>query len=1081
MQSKKQFVVYKSSAGSGKTTTLAIEYLKLCLPKPENFKHILALTFTKDSANEMKERIVQYLTKILKYQQTNEIDFILIPLLQAQGKWNESDSEETKKQSVKLLQKQAKDLLQLILHSYSDFAISTIDSFTHRIIRSFAHDLGISISFDVELKDDNILKSAVNELISRIGDEYPQLTSVLLEFSLHKIGNDKSRKIDEDLHQLAKNLLDDVKEEFLIELRKLTIDELLELKNQIFEETDQFRKFVNEEALLAKQLILKNGLNCKKFYYGTGNICNWFFELANPNFDNKSLSPKDRVLKSIDEDKWCSSSILPADRAKIESIQEELKSHFYRLRDFVEANSNDYLILSEMASQIYPLAVLIEIEKLVFQFKSESNILHISDFNKLIAKAIAGEPAPFIYERIGNWYKHFLIDEFQDTSSLQWNNLLPLIENGLSMGEFSLLVGDGKQSIYRWRGGDVSQFSELPNLLHVTDDLGKQREKILIENYASKELLQNFRSDEEIVHFNNAFFGFIEQSNWLASQHKQVYAQAKQTVAQEKRGFGIVDIQLIEPSDKDQMNAKIMEAIQIALNEGFQYRDMTILVRKNGPAAEYADLLMANKIPVISPVGLRVSSSAKVQFILSLFRYVLFPDEKIYQFEILRFLLDQQMLPKLSLSDYQTVSSELQQSSLGFSAAFASLLKDAKYEIDLKMLSHFDVYELAEYFIRLFGLTQPDPYLHFFLDNIHEFKLSPYTQLADFLLWWEENKLGLFIDMPKGLNAVTIQTIFKAKGLQYAVVIFPIPDNSLITKNKKNTSWLNPGIERLEKLKFSPFSINKLQNTRLSSVYEQEQANSKLDDINLLYVAMTRAEHRLFILADQIRNKDGKSIPSPYDGALKPSFLFRDFLANHKECQLNDAHFRFGKMVSLPAEKPLDESGFYYLKSLQSERWRNYLELANTEELADQFEKKNLQNWGIQVHEILASILTVDDKEKAMNTAFYKGLINQQEVDMLSIYFDQLFLHPSLEPFYTSGALSANEAEIVDAFGLIHRPDRLVFFDDKTVIIDYKTGKENEKHKSQIFDYAQLMALLNYPKPESYLVYLNETIKVIAI
>ncbi|MBN2235965.1 MAG: UvrD-helicase domain-containing protein, partial [Bacteroidales bacterium] len=229
----KNFVVYKSSAGSGKTTTLAIEYLKLSLYKPEHFKHILALTFTKDAANEMKQRILDYLILIIDYQEGDQLDFIFNPIIKSKREWIGMENSQGRSEVIWQIQRNANTLLQYILHAYSDFAISTIDSFTHRIIKSFAHDLGIAISFDVELDAENLVKTAVNELISKVGETNPQLTNVLLDFAMHKIGNDQTRKIDTDLRLLAKNLLDDVKEEHLIGLRALSMEDLLKLKDQI--------------------------------------------------------------------------------------------------------------------------------------------------------------------------------------------------------------------------------------------------------------------------------------------------------------------------------------------------------------------------------------------------------------------------------------------------------------------------------------------------------------------------------------------------------------------------------------------------------------------------------------------------------------------------------------------------------------------------------------------------------------------------------------------------------------------------------------------------------------------------------
>lgn len=1078
----KNFAVYKSSAGSGKTTTLAIEYLKLSLDKPADFKHILALTFTKDAANEMKQRIVEYLIKIIHYQGGNQLDFILDPIIQTfNKKYIQAEQIPERLESIEEIQKQARILLTLILHGYSDFAISTIDSFTHRIIKSFAHDLGIAISFEVELDSENLLKTAVNELISRAGADNQKLTEVLLDFSLHKIGSDKSRKIDTDLRALANNLLDDVKEEYLIDLRKLSIDELLKMKDQVFKEVKYFDSFVNKEAQLAKKIIQKQGLDCKSFYYGIGNICNWFFKLAKPNFATDEIRPKERVLKSINEDIWCAGKTDETDKDKIESIKEELKIHFHNLNDFIDKNIDSYLIYRQISQNIYPLVVLNEIEKLIFQLKTESNVLHISDFNKLIAKAITGEPAPFIYERIGNWYKHFLLDEFQDTSALQWNNLLPLIENSLSENQYNLVVGDGKQSIYRWRGSDVNQFVSLPDLLKKPDALTEQREHLLQENYEERFLQTNFRSDEEIVKFNNDLFRFIKSSEWLPEKTQKVYNEVEQTVDTNKQGAGMVDILLMDEKDDELLNSNMINVIQTAKNEGYAYKDMAVLVRKNADATSFADLLLTHQIPVISSVALRVSSSAKVKFILSFFQSVLNPDEVLYKIELLRFLLQEQALGDRSLENFHLLVADLMADKRGFSPAFYALLDLNGFPIDFNKIGQTDVYELAEYIIRVFKLQKPDAYVQFFLDCLIEFKRTPYNLLNDFFSWWNDKESKFFIELPKGLDAVTIQTVFKAKGLQYPVVIYPVTDSSFQTQSAKNKSWLNPGIENINQLKSFPFLISSLKDTSLSSAYEEEQSNQKLDDVNIFYVALTRAKHRLFILANQFEEKKSKKANENRYNSFKPSVLFNEYLAEKDEYIIDEGYYRFGKNRHFPVSNQIEDSHFYYLKKFYGASWRNYLKLSDSAQYQELDEDKSQKMWGIYVHEILADIQNIEDVARAQDRALYAGFLKSDQQKTISQYINQIIQHPILGEFYLKGLKVANEADLLDSFGLFHRPDRLVFLEDKTVIIDYKTGKPNEKHAAQIQEYADLLMQIGFPKVVSYLVYLHKEVEIIQV
>ncbi|MBN2236601.1 MAG: UvrD-helicase domain-containing protein, partial [Bacteroidales bacterium] len=440
----------------------------------------------------------------------------------------------------------------------------------------------------------------------------------------------------------------------------------------------------------------------------------------------------------------------------------------------------------------------------------------------------------------------FLLDEFQDTSALQWNNLLPLIENSLSENHLSLLVGDSKQSIYRWRGSDVNQLSQLPELVHHNDDLSKGRELLLKANYFEQQLLANYRSDGAIVNFNNSLFHFIHQSAWLPLTYKKVYAEVEQSVADEKKDFGLVDLILLESLEEELLNKSVLDFLSTAIKEGYNYEDITILVRKNSQATAFADLLIENQIPVISSVALRISSSSKVQFLLSLFRMIEQPKEKLFKIEIIRYLLQSNKINQFSIEELISILLHFKVDEKGFNTDFFHWLSSQAYFIDFNQINKGDVYELAEYFLRLFDLREPDPYVQFFLDTLHEFKRTPFNQLKDFLDWWLEHETKLFIELPGGLNAVTIQTVFKAKGLQYPVVIFPVPDKSLKTDQGKNRSWINPNIAELEQLKSFPFALHSLKDTLLTSAYQQEVEAQMLDDINLFYVALTRAKNRMF-------------------------------------------------------------------------------------------------------------------------------------------------------------------------------------------------------------------------------------------
>lgn len=441
------FSVYKSSAGSGKTYTLVREYLKIILLSPKDFRRVLAITFTNKAANEMKHRILSSLTDIADFENKPErvaVKFML-PELIKETNLNKND-----------IALNAKKCLQLILHNYSDFGVSTIDSFVHKIIKTFAHDMHLPLNFEVEMDTDEMITKVVDILISNVGTD-KALTDVLVNFTRLKTEGDKSWHIERDLAGISKELLTDEGQVHIDRLKELSLSDFAEIRKKLESSVHVFESKISDLGKKAFDLILGKSLDATAFYQGTRGIFNYFKNLAIRKFDK--LEPNNYVKKTMEEDKWTSGKASASDFAAIDSIKAELIAKFREIEVLLEKEYPDYLVRNEVLKNLYPLALLNEIEKVLEEYKEDNEIVHISEFNKRIAEIVLKEPVPFIYERMGERYKHFMLDEFQDTSVLQWLNILPLLENSLAEDNFNMLVGDGKQAIYRWRGGEVEQFS----------------------------------------------------------------------------------------------------------------------------------------------------------------------------------------------------------------------------------------------------------------------------------------------------------------------------------------------------------------------------------------------------------------------------------------------------------------------------------------------------------------------------------------------------------------------------------------------------------------------------------------------
>ena len=485
------FVVYKSSAGSGKTFTLVKEYLRLALADPKklntNYKRILAVTFTNKAAAEMKQRILDALNQIAN---KNELPFVGELLC--------------KELNIKTgeLKQRANTVLSQILHHYSDFSIGTIDSFTHKIVKTFAHDLKLPVNFNLEMDVEGFYDKVISTLFNQIGeDEY--VSKLLKEFVLTKAEENASWDPERAIKEFARLLQKENSDNYLQQLKNFTTQELEEVRKELFAYISYYNAHLKSEGQKAIDLILKNGLTDNDFNYKSSGPQNFFKKCADQSVELEDTI-KARLTEAIEKNKWASKD---GNKSKVEEISIQLTNKANNLIDFIKENHEYYSLCKLLSSQIYPLLLLKKIEEISNDKKQEERLVFISEFNKNIFDLINNEPTPFIYERLGEKYQHYLLDEFQDTSTLQWHNILPLIDNSLSSGWFNLIVGDGKQSIYRWRNANVKQFVDLPEIENTTNNfLIDERSDNLKRNFKENLLNTNFRSLKTVIDFNNDLF-----------------------------------------------------------------------------------------------------------------------------------------------------------------------------------------------------------------------------------------------------------------------------------------------------------------------------------------------------------------------------------------------------------------------------------------------------------------------------------------------------------------------------------------------------------------------------------------------
>ncbi len=1041
------FLVYKSSAGSGKTYTLVKEFLKiaLCDPNPTRYRNILAITFTNKAANEMKERILEN----LKLLSLNENDAQYNPQLI-------DDYSSSFKLDKETLKEKSWIVFQSILHNYSDLKVSTIDKFTHKIIRAFAKDLSLQPDFEIEMDVDTLLKSAINALVDEAGTK-KTISSILLKLLDKQIDNEKSWNIEHGIFEFAKTIIREENAPFLDQLKGFSVKDLHDAAHTLAKK----RQHVEEEIIKeAKHIIdLLNKHQIEKSFFSRGTFYNFFNDIREGKLE-KLIEIGVTITNAIDPsiDKWLTTKAPEYAKQSLDHIKQKIRGCYgnilklrpdYFTYQLLEENSFNIILANELYSKLNDL-------------KETSGILLISDFNQLISEEIKDQPAPFIYEKIGERYKNIMVDEFQDTSILQWHNLLPLVDNSLSTGEQTLIVGDAKQAIYRFRGGKVEQFDSLPAIIdHNQDDLLLERETSLVNNFKEQLLEFNFRSHSQVVEFNNWFFEAI--TNFLPSQYKSIYNSVKQIPIEEK-STGIVHIKFIEETDKEELNnaylASTLQQIKDVNQNGFSHKDICILVRDNKKSSLLADYLLEHQIEVITSESLVIHTNKEVNFLINFLSYIHQPNNNQAKIAITTYLAEQKTLNKLFLSN-------VKKEKFGNSIDLKGILNSFNKALNDIITLDVSIYDLAEHIIRTFQLNNgaPNPFLICLLDKIQEATFKQ-NDIGSFLEWWNEHGHKISISTPEGTNAVTIMTIHKSKGLQFPVVICPFVNWEL--KSRKSTlEWVNINTDLGLDLPVGLIPLKKaIKHTPFSSLLEREEESNLLDNINLLYVALTRPEKQLHIISDT--NTTDKK------GNLKKG-LISSYL--YDICQ---THPNFIDNTILVGEnKPIEQLNkdqqvinLLSINNILSTNWKDKVHLSELykKNWTEGTYRESIEK-GNTIHLILSKIETTTDTNKIIDRLSSEGAINYHNTEELKKEVSEIFNIPSVSEWFDGNGIVKNEHEIITNKGKSLRPDKIILYNNKTYVIDFKTGEKENKHKKQITIYGTILREMGYENVHQYLLY----------
>ena len=1046
------FTVYNASAGSGKTFTLVKEYLKTLFSSDtiSKYKNILAVTFTNKAVAEMKGRILEN----LKAFADPEILLIVVPEnLKDQHQMFAAIANELNLDTMQL-HKKAIRIQDAILNNYAAFDIVTIDTFTHRIIRTFAHDLKLPQNFEVALDTEDVLQEAIANVLVKVGED-KKLTKLLIDFALHKADDDKSWDIALDLYKVSRLLLNENEVEHVSKLKDKSLDDFDKLKVILEEKLTHAKNEIVSQSKAILNDFDANGITERDIK----SVVVYFSKLANEDFSVKYGSVWQTKL--INGDTLYPKRVSGVVADSIDEMQSNISLVFQNTKTLFSEIS----FLKNFLKSIVPLSVLNVVNKELQSIKEEQNILLISEFNQLISNEIKGQPAPFIYERIGERYQNYFIDEFQDTSQMQWQNLIPLTENALvtepkPKEQHSLLiVGDAKQAIYRWRGGKPEQFIDLyeeENPFYI----GKN-----IEN-----LDTNYRSYSEVVDFNNDFFSFLSHK-FQSETHQELYKIGNNQKQNAKKG-GFVKVSFVENVLEEEATIlyqeKVLETIENVLAQGFVKADICIVTRKKKDGIAIADFLVEKGISIISSETLLVNKSKEVRFIISFLTYLLHPENKNSKMEFLNYLYTKL---EVETSEHEFYVDLLQLSS---HELFKELAISYQIQFDYETFQTLPFYELAEQIIRAFYLVNSsDAYLQYFLDDVLSFSQKKQTGIQGFLEYWELKKDKLSIVAPEGADAITLMTIHKSKGLEFPVIIFPFAELD-VYKEQDSKTWYPINEEEYNGFSEAYLHFNKEIESYGeigARLWSERRAQLELDNINLLYVALTRPKEQLYVISKKVVNKKtGEENDNLFSG------FFIGFLKQIGKWQEDTDDYEFGELLKLSSKTEIkEEKELLFTSSSRLDHNLAILTKAGflwNSEQGDAIEKGNL------IHLILSKIAYKNDVDIVFQQMILDGTITTSQKELLKPIIVSLIEDSKMAIYFKDDLEVFNEREILTKEGKKRVPDRIVFKGNKATVIDYKTGLFDLKHVEQIKEYASLLEEMNYEVDKKLLVYLSDEIKI---
>ncbi len=1046
-----ELTLIRASAGSGKTYTLTLKYLELLFEYENNYKRILAVTFTNKATEEMKSRIISQLNSLANDNNSGYKDYLI-------KKFGFTETQ---------LRKKSKNILSKILHDYSKFSVSTIDSFFQKILKSFAKEINLQFDFTIELDSYSVLDDVIELILNEIS-ENNELKNWITKFIKEKVNSDGNVNVKKEIYTLGKEIFKEVFINF--NQNKIDKTKLDEFVNELRKVKNNFETEISKKAQKTIDYAASQNLFYDDFSYKKTSFFAYFKKII----DKKEYDYGVRVLNSIDNlEKWYNKN---SDKKDIiidnyPVINKSLKD----VVEFYDKNSEIYYSANVSLSYFFTLGIVSDILKKLTEYTKENNLFLLSDTAKFINLIIDNNDVPFIYEKIGSIFKFYMIDEFQDTSELQWNNFKPLIDNSLAEGNRDLIVGDIKQSIYRWRNGNWELLAN-----KVSNDLFNYK----INSYS---LDTNWRSEKNIIDFNNSIFknysALLQQEfNTLSSINDNTiinaYADVEQKIpvhTENSKTKGYVKIEFIEQAKKDdcfnEAIQKVIEIIENLQDNNYQPRDIAILVRTKSDGEKIANYLLdyknsdkANKkykYDVVSNEALLIKNSSAVKLIISVLKYFINPGDLINRAETVYF--------------YNNFFSN--ETNINLNNLFIKLtdinefykLLPSEFKANESKIKSLPLYEMINNVINIFQINKNKnslPFLISFNDFVADFQSNTSSDLFSFVEHWNEKGETISISVSDSQNAIKILTIHKSKGLQFPAVIMPSVNWKIEPgSDKQPILWCKSNQYPFSILEFIPVKYtSELSNTLFKDYYFAEKLRLFIDNINLLYVGFTRAEKALFIMSQKTNSNKISRVGEALALVMENNF-------NNFKLKNNNNIYKIGELSLLDKKHQVLQAEPIVIDNFATNYDNNKLALKYSH-----VDSTSSGKSGILYHKIFENIILENDIDKAVNKLLVSGEIKLSESKKIKTEIKN-FINSSnqVKQWFNNFVKVIVEQDIITENKMQKRPDRIVFYKDKIIVIDYKFGNiEKTEYISQVKEYINLLTRMGYNNVKGAIWYVSK-------